>query len=158
MTAASRQRLLLVCAFLSFTAVGAALISQHVFGMLPCAWCVVQRLIFLVLAMVCLVGAAGFRLTRSAAGIGAVIAVIGATAAWHQYTVAAHLVSCEQTWADRFLVQSGLDGTLPWLFGVMGTCMQASVELAGVQYVLWSLALFVVLATLLARAALRRVA
>jgi disulfide bond formation protein DsbB len=155
MTAASRRRLLLVCAFLSFAAVGAALVSQHVFGMLPCAWCVLQRLLYLVLGVVCLAGAGGLRLARGAAGIGAIIAVIGVTTAWHQYTVAAHMVSCEQTWADRFMVQSGLDGALVWLFGVMSTCMQASVELAGVQYVLWSLTLFVVLAAVLLRAALR---
>ena len=32
---------------LSFGAVAAALVSQHVFGMQPCPWCVLQRLIFL---------------------------------------------------------------------------------------------------------------
>jgi disulfide bond formation protein DsbB len=38
--------------------VGGALVSQHVFDMQPCPWCVLQRLIFVAIALVCLVGAA----------------------------------------------------------------------------------------------------
>lgn len=156
MTPAARQRLLLACAFLCFAAVGAALISQHAFDMPPCAWCVLQRLIYLVLGIVCLVGARGGPLlARRAAGVGVLVAVGGIAAAWYQHTVAAHLFSCDQTFADRFMVQSGLDGTLPWLFGIMAGCMEARIELFGLEYVFWSLGLFVVLAALLLRAALR---
>lgn len=155
MTAVSRQRLLLACALLSFAAVGAALVSQYVFDMLPCAWCVLQRLIFIVLGVVCLIGALRPRLARSAAGAGVAVAVIGIAAAWYQHTVAAHLFSCDQTFADHFMVKSGLDGALPSLFGIMAGCMEARIELLGLEYVFWSLGLFVILAVLLLRAALR---
>ena len=42
-----------------FGAVGIALISQHAFDMPPCAWCVMQRLIYLVIGVVALVGGFG---------------------------------------------------------------------------------------------------
>ena len=155
MTVVSRSRLLVACAFLNFAAVGAALVSQHMFDMAPCAWCVLQRLIFIVLGVLCLVGALKSGLARPAAAAGVVAAVAGIAAAWYQHTVAAHLFSCDQTFADRFMVHSGLDGALPSLFGIMGGCMEAQVELLGIEYVFWSLGLFVVLAVLLLRAALR---
>ena len=37
-------------------ALGAALVSQHVFDMQPCPWCVLQRLIFVALALAALLG------------------------------------------------------------------------------------------------------
>ncbi|MDH5540409.1 MAG: disulfide bond formation protein B, partial [Rhizobacter sp.] len=33
-----------------------ALVGQQYYGMQPCAWCILQRFIFLLLALVCLVG------------------------------------------------------------------------------------------------------
>ncbi len=41
-------------------AVGAALVTQHVYGMQPCPWCVLQRAIFLAISIAAL---AGLRLT-----------------------------------------------------------------------------------------------
>ena len=37
-------------------AIGAALVSQHVYGMEPCPWCVLQRLIFLAIGAFALLG------------------------------------------------------------------------------------------------------
>ena len=37
-------------ALLCLAGVGIALVSQHVFDMQPCAWCVLQRLILLAIA------------------------------------------------------------------------------------------------------------
>ena len=152
----SRQRLLLLIAVLCFAAVGVALVSQHVFDMPPCAWCVLQRLIYLVIGVVALVGACAGALARFCAGLGAVLAVGGIMAAWYQYDVAAKMFSCDQTFADRFMSGSGLDGAMPWLFGIYATCMDASVDVLGVEYALWSLALFAVLAILVLRALLPR--
>jgi len=39
-------------------AVGVAFVSQHWFDMQPCPWCVLQRLIFVKIALVALVGLA----------------------------------------------------------------------------------------------------
>ena len=51
-----REWLLGGAALLSLSGLGIALITQHVFGMLPCAWCVFQRLICVVIAGVALLG------------------------------------------------------------------------------------------------------
>ncbi|MGA0585155.1 MAG: disulfide bond formation protein B, partial [Castellaniella sp.] len=53
MTPTRSDRLLRFIGLLCLAAVGVALISQHAFGMKPCAWCVLQRLILLAIAAVC---------------------------------------------------------------------------------------------------------
>lgn len=138
------RRLLWLIAFICFGAVGVALVSQHVFDMAPCAWCVLQRLIYLVIGVVALIGANVRVLARLCAGVGALLSVGGIAAAWYQYDVASHLFSCDLTFADQFMSASGLDGGVPWLFGIYASCMDAMVDLFGVEYALWSLALFVV--------------
>ena len=137
-------------AWASLAAVGIALISQHVFEMQPCAWCVLQRLLYLCLAVVCwlglLAGRAAPILARVASALAALLAFGGVAAAWYQYDVAANMFSCAQTFADRFMVSAGLDAGVPWLFGIFATCMDAKVEVFGLEYARGSLGLFVVLA------------
>jgi len=152
----SRQRLLLLIAALCFAAVAVALVSQHVFDMPPCAWCVLQRLIYLVIGVVALAGACAGAIARACTALCALLGVAGMAAAWYQYDVAAKMFSCDQTFADRFMSGSGLDGAVPWLFGIFATCMDATVEVLGVEYALWSLALFAVLVIAALRALLRR--
>lgn len=160
----SPTRILHIIALACVGAVAAALVSQHVFDMPPCAWCVFQRLIFLVIAVVCWIGILAKRLSphapRVAGGVAAALAAGGVVAGWYQYTVAAQMFSCDRTFADRFMVESGLDGGIPWLFGIFATCMDARIELLGVEYVLWAIALFIlvaVLGLLAARGGLNRV-
>jgi len=141
----TQTRLLHVIAVLCVGAVGVALISQYAFDMRPCAWCVFQRLIYLVIALVCCLTLAahdepGLFLLGCVLIVG--LAVGGALAAWYQYDVAAAMFSCDLTFADRFMVQSGLDGGLPWLFGIQAACFDAKVDLLGVEYAVWSLMLF----------------
>ena len=63
--ASGRPALLLGAGLLiSIAAVCTALVSQHVFDMQPCPWCVLQRLIFVLIGFACLIGL----LWRSAAG------------------------------------------------------------------------------------------
>jgi len=151
MTPTRSDRLLRFIGLLSLAAVGVALISQHAFGMRPCAWCVLQRLILLAIAAVCGLAGMGWRpaiVRRTGAVVAAILAICGIAAAWYQHSVASQLFSCAQTFADRFVSASGLDAALPWLFGIYATCMDARVDLLGVEYALWGLALFVVCAAL----------
>ncbi|OZI50403.1 disulfide bond formation protein B [Bordetella genomosp. 4] len=141
----SSRRLLWLIAILCFGALGVALVSQHVYDMPPCAWCVLQRLIYLTIGVIALIGANVRVLARLCAGLAALLSVGGIAAAWYQYDVAAHMFSCDQTLADQFMSASGLDGAVPWLFGIYASCMDAMVEVLGVEYALWSLSLFVLL-------------
>ena len=153
---ASRQRLLWLIAFLSFAALGVALVSQHVFNMPPCAWCVLQRLIYLVIGLIALIGASVNALARLGAALTGILSLSGMAAAWYQYDVAAHMFSCDLTFADRFMSASGLDGSIPWVFGIFASCMDATVEVLGIEYALWSLALFAIILITSLTAAVKR--
>jgi disulfide bond formation protein DsbB len=151
------QRTLVLVAILALGAVGVALVSQYVFDMQPCAWCVLQRLIYLAIAAVCLLTAWAPPLLRRVGGLLAlVLAAGGVAAAYYQYTVAAKLLSCDQTFADKFISATGLDGAVPTVFGIYATCMDAVVKVLGVEYALWSLALFAILLLIALRGLFKR--
>jgi protein dithiol:quinone oxidoreductase len=141
------QRLLLSIALLSLAAVGAALISQHGFDMQPCPWCVLQRLIFVLIAIVAAAGLAW----RSTAGQRAIalglllLCGLGIASALWQHFVAAATNSCAMTLADKILAATRLDGLLPDIFQPRASCADAAVDLLGVPYEFWSLALFAVI-------------
>jgi disulfide bond formation protein DsbB len=128
--------------------VAAALISQHVFDMQPCPWCVLQRLIFVVIAIVCLVGAAIPRtpLRRGAGALALLLALCGVAAALWQHFKAAASASCNLTLADKIISGLQLDSLLPDVFAPRASCADAAVSLLGVPYDFWSLALFVLCA------------
>ncbi len=154
------QRVLLnIIALACLGSVTFALYSQHVLGMLPCAWCVLQRLIFIGIAIVCLLVNFSYSviyrkvLTLFAAGL----SVGGVIAAWYQYSVASVSFSCDMTFADVFMSrQTGLDAAVPWLFGIYATCMDAAIELFGVEYALWALMLFATMTIILVLSLFRK--
>lgn len=155
----SNRTTLRLIALASLGAVAIALVSQHVFDMRPCAWCVFQRLIFLAIAVVAVLASLGQPhgvLQRAGAAGVILLSLSGIISAWYQYSVAALMFSCDRTFADRFMVESGLDAAVPWLFGIYATCMDARVHLLGVEYALWGLGLFAVLALVSAAIMLRR--
>jgi disulfide bond formation protein DsbB len=133
---------------LSFSSVAVALISQYVFDMQPCAWCVFQRLLYLMIGAVALlftvVNPTRMRLAIGSASILAA-SIAGVTSAWYQEKVAANNFSCAQTFADQIMTKSGLDAAVPWLFGIYASCMDARVKLLGIEYAWWSLAMFTLL-------------
>lgn len=137
-------------------AVATALVSQHVFDMQPCPWCVLQRVIFVAIALVALLG----WLVRAAvprrvfAALMVVLALCGVAAALWQHFVAASSVSCKLTLADRIVSALGLDSLEPRVFAAYASCADAAVNLLGLPYEAYSLALFAALAAM-AVAALR---
>jgi disulfide bond formation protein DsbB len=143
--------LLRLISVLSLSSVAIALVSQYVFDMQPCAWCVFQRLLYLMIGFFTL-GLTFAKLTRVRMALGAAsivaIAIMGVTAAWYQEKVAANTFSCAQTLADQIMTKSGLDSAAPWLFGIYASCMDARVKLLGIEYAWWSLAMFILIGTI----------
>ncbi len=137
-------RLLLVFIGLSCAAaVGLALLGQHHYGMEPCPWCILQRMLFVLLAVLSLVAAALPVLPRRLlAGVGLLAALGGMAAALWQHFVAAQAASCALTLADRIITITGLDVRWPEIFEVRASCADAAVSVLGVPFELWSLALF----------------
>ena len=149
-----QPRFFIYSIFLSVSALAVALVSQHVFAMRPCAWCVFQRLLLIgVLAFSIfgyLVATLKQRFLSLLFGMLSLLtAIAGVVSAWYQYSVAAKMFSCDLTFADRFMTESGLESALPWLFGIYSTCMDATVHVLGLEYALWALLLFVVLGALM---------
>ena len=135
---------LLALALLCLVAVGAALVSQHVYDMQPCPWCILQRVIFVLIAVLLLLGA--FLPGRIAfVGLAVLSALAGIAAALYQHFVAAKSDSCNLTLADKIVSGIGLDKLLPPVFEVRASCADAAVDLLHVPYEFWSLGLYVVL-------------
>jgi len=153
---ATPRQLFAVMATLCLAAVAAALVSQHVFDMRPCPWCILQRVIFIGIALLCIIGALLPGAARVfAAGAGA-LAVAGVATALYQHFVAAKLASCNLTLADKIITALNLESLVPPLFQVTGTCADAAVDMLGVPYEFWGLAVFVVLTGITLRIISRR--
>jgi disulfide bond formation protein DsbB len=135
-------------AVLSLGAIGAALVSQHVYDIQPCPWCVLQRLIFAAIALACAIGLLLRRHTlvqRIVGGALILLAIEGVVAALWQHFVAAASASCNLTFADRVMNSLGLDALLPEVFQARASCADAAVKLLGIPYEFYSLVLFVLL-------------
>jgi disulfide bond formation protein DsbB len=136
---------------LAFAAVATAAVAQYVFDMQPCPWCVLQRFIYLVLGELALVAAfltGGAR--RGVAGLALLVALSGIAAALWQQLVAASEASCDLTLAERITTSLHLDRLLPQLFIAYASCADAAVNVIGIPFAVWSCAMFVLLAVLLA--------
>lgn len=127
--------------------VALALVLQHVADMQPCAWCVLQRLIYLVIGSLALVAAftprSGARRTWMLLGLAGCAA--GLAAALYQHFVAARSDSCALTLADKVIMALQLHELAPWMFVAYAPCNKANLPLLGVPFALWSAALFVAL-------------
>jgi len=134
----ARLRLGLIT-LLSLAAVAAAVYSQQAWDMQPCPWCVLQRLLFVAIAAVSLLGLAW---PRMGGALVLVLAGSGIAAALWQHFVAASSASCDLTLADRIMAATGLDGRWPEVFMATASCADAKVNLFGLPYEFWSLGLF----------------
>jgi disulfide bond formation protein DsbB len=116
------------------------MLLQHIWDMQPCPWCVLQRLIYLAIGLVCLVGALRreMALRLSAVGAGLVLSLAGLWAALYQQLVAAQTDACGLTFADKLIMALHLHELAPWLFVAYASCDRANVPLLGIPFAIWS--------------------
>ena len=140
-----------VAVLLPLAALAAALVTQYRFDMQPCPWCVLQRAIFLAIALAALPGLLLRRspVRQASAGLAVLLASCGIAAALWQHFVAAASASCKQTLADQIVQGGGLAERFPEVYAAYASCADAAVKLFGVPYEFVSLALFVLLAGLM---------
>lgn len=152
----ARRAWLAAVALAAAAAVGAALFAQHRLGMQPCPWCILQRLVYCVIAVVAAVGALLPRGGQRAGGVlVGVLALCGAAAAVWQNLVASKSVSCDLTVADRIVSGLGVDAWWPSVFEVRASCAEAAVSVLGLPFEIWSLLLFAAIALAAVRQARR---
>jgi len=135
----------------SLAAVATALVSQYVFDMQPCAWCVLQRLIFLIIAAVSAL-AIWWRQPRVQAALGGTIVLLagsGIASALYQHFVAANTASCRLSLAQTIISDTlHLDSLLPSVFEIRVGCSAGATTMLGIPYEFWSLTAFgLILAT-----------
>jgi disulfide bond formation protein DsbB len=137
----------------SFGAVAVALVSQHVYGMDPCPWCVLERLIFVAGGAFALLGLVWRRkvVGRVAATGALLLDLAGLAATMWQHFVAAKTASCNLTLADRIMTATRLDQLLPDVFEARASCADAAVTLLGIPYDFLAAAVFAACAVALVR-------
>ena len=153
-----RTRLLLAgIAVAALGAVAAALYTQYRLDMQPCAWCVLQRLLLVLIAAAAVLGLLlpGATGRRVGAGLAMLLADLGLAAALWQHFVAAASASCNMSLADRLMGATGLDSRFPEVFAAYANCADAKANLLGVPYEFWSLALFALLSLAALRVVMR---
>ena len=150
------RSLLLAIAATCLGLIIAALYLQHVQQLLPCPLCVIQRYLFLAIALCCTVGAYGAR-PRLGAGLGLLGALAGLGVVGKHLWVLAHPgLSCGIDPLETALNKIPTATALPWLFRADGLCEDARDTLLGLSIPQWSALWFVLLAGALAYLMLRR--
>jgi disulfide bond formation protein DsbB len=140
----SRNALLAIAA-ISIALVGAALYLQHVKDMLPCPLCVIQRYLFLGIAIFALIGAFAGRV-KTFTGLALLCALGGlGVVGKHLYVLAHPGFSCGIDPMETMLNKIPTATMLPWLFRADGLCEAAQETVFGLNVPQWSALWFVVL-------------
>jgi len=141
---ASRKILLLIAA-VSLALVGAALYLQHAKDMLPCPLCIIQRYLFLGVAIFSLIAAfagkvkvwTGVALLSALGGLG--------VAGKHLYVLAHPGFSCGIDPMETVLNKIPTATLLPYVFRADGLCEAALDDVLGLSVPQWSALWFVIL-------------
>jgi disulfide bond formation protein DsbB len=147
---------LLLIAVISLALVAVALYLQHARDMLPCPLCVIQRYLFIGIAIFSLIGAftkkpvLGTTLALLC-GIGG-LGVVGK----HLYVIANPGFSCGIDPLTTTLNTIPTATLMPWLFKADGYCEAAIDKVIGLSVPEWSAVWFVVLTLALAYLLIRR--
>lgn len=147
-TAAKGTWVFLAIAVSCVSAVATALVSQHYFDIQPCQWCVLQRAIFLMIALVCVLALIGriHVLRLGFCALALLLSLSGIAAALWQHFRAANSFSCGLSVAEKIISGFGLDRLAPALMAPQTSCADGAVDLLGVPYEFWSLTLYLVIA------------
>ena len=142
--------------------VGFALFTQHIWDMQPCPWCIIQRMVYVAIALLAMAGAlapvrARSSLPQMVLWACMILAIVGLGVALYQAIVGSSQVSCDLTLAQKIIMASGLDELLPEIFKPRASCVDAAKsKLLGLPYEVVSGALFAILAGFGWRSAARR--
>jgi len=136
------RNLMLAIAFGCIAALCVAMYLQHVKDMLPCPLCVIQRYIFLSVAVICLIGAAT-RMPKLWAGLALLSSIGGAgVAGRHVYILAHPGLSCGIDPMQTALNKIFTAEYLPFIFQANGMCEDALAPVLGLSIPQWSLLSF----------------
>jgi disulfide bond formation protein DsbB len=152
----SSRNLLLAIAAVSLALVGAALYLQHAKDMLPCPLCVIQRYLYLGIAIFSLVGAFSGKI-KAGAGLALLCALGGlGVVGKHLYVLAHPGFSCGIDPMETVLNKIPTATLLPGLFRADGLCEAAQETVFGLNVPQWSAVWFAILTLALVWVLVRR--
>ncbi|GAA5027943.1 disulfide bond formation protein B [Massilia kyonggiensis] len=152
----SSRNLLLAIAAVSIALIGAALYLQHVQGLLPCPLCVIQRYLYLGIAIFSLIGAFANKI-KAGAGLALLCALGGlGFVGKHLYVLAHPGFSCGIDPMQSTLNKIPTATLLPGLFQADGLCEAAQETVFGLNVPQWSAVWFTILTLALVWVLVRR--
>lgn len=121
-----------------------ALFHQHVQSIDPCAWCVLQRLYFVAILLLSILG---FKETLKKSSVYAtiIISLIGVGTAIYQIFWANSSESCNLSAAEKLMNFTQLNQLLPQVFESYALCSESNIDFLGLPYAAWSLITFLAL-------------
>ncbi len=128
-------------------AIATALVHQHIFGMEPCAWCVLQRLVFVLIFLISTLSLI-YKKTSVFDWLVSAFGLSGIGIALYQLNVANYSNSCGISAAEKLMTWTQLNSLLPQVFESYALCADANVSLLGLPYAAWSLWLFITITIL----------
>jgi disulfide bond formation protein DsbB len=150
------RSVLLAIAATCIALVGVAIYLQQVQQMAPCPYCVIQRYLYLAIALFCLAGAFGSN-RKLGAGLGLLAALGGlGVVGKHLYVLANPGFSCGIDPMETVLNKIPTATAMPWLFQAYGLCENARDTLLGLSIPAWSAVWFVLVTAALAWVLARR--
>jgi disulfide bond formation protein DsbB len=136
------RTLLSSVAIVCLALIGVALYLQHGMDMLPCPLCVIQRYLYIAIAIACLLGAWADKI-KLGAGIGLLGAIGGlGVAGKHVYILAHPGLSCGIDPMETALNKIPTATYLPFLFRADGMCEDATAPVLGMSIPQWSFVWF----------------
>lgn len=119
-----------------------AYITQHYFNLLPCAWCVFQRLLICILVI--FISFSFFKPLRLTFFILALaVSLVGLTSSFYLFFVASKLESCDLSLAEKFINILNLQELFPSFFSILSLCSSDSLLFYGVNFSMLGILYFV---------------
>jgi disulfide bond formation protein DsbB len=141
---------LVVVATLSIVSLIGALISQHMFGMQPCAWCILQRLMFVIIAMLSIIFIFVEKNNKISFVFLIFLATLGLAASLYQNFVAAKSFDCNVSIAEKIISSLKLNEFIPEVFGIFALCADKTPKLLGIDYSWIGFIMFAIISDILA--------
>lgn len=130
-----------------FGLVGVGMALQAMLNLAPCPLCIFQRLLYIVIGCLALIGALLPKLRQLWAGLVGLLAVLGAGVAGYQTWMQAFPeLASECSYTDPNLIESLVDWLgmqFPSMFLATGFCSSRDWEMFGLSMANWSLLVFV---------------
>ena len=129
----------------SLFTVSLALFHQHFLGMEPCAWCILQRFIFISIFIISIPGVFIDKVRKATILLALPLVSSGIVVAIYQIFIAAKSTDCAISFAEKFISYFQLNTLIPQVFENYALCSEASATFLTLPYPIWGLISFVFL-------------